>query len=124
MKRKNVKCHYFTGDTLQGYVRCTSVTLRASPFGIICSTSHFVLCPGFKVKDRTSVRIENWRKKTSTYARPRFGQNPPAPVLLSRRRIQSPLYSYYFTTGGKPSTWFPPGGLVEQNFGARNFKKN
>ena len=30
----------------------------------------------------------------------------------------------YFTTGGKPSTWFPPGGLVEQNFRARNFEKN
>ena len=27
-------------------------------------------------------------------------------------------------TGGKPSTWFPPGGLVEQNFRARNFEKN
>ena len=24
-KEKNVKCHYFTGDTLQGYVRCTSI---------------------------------------------------------------------------------------------------
>ena len=33
-------------------------------------------------------------------------------------------YLLYFTTGGKPSTWFPPGGLVEQNFRARNFEKN
>ena len=30
----------------------------------------------------------------------------------------------YVTTGGKPSTWFPPGGLVEQNSKAENFKKN
>merc|ERR1711966_383107 len=58
-KEKKVKCPKKAGDTIRGYVRCTSITLRA-----------------------------------------------------------------YFTTGGKPSTWFPPGGLVEQNFRARNFKKN
>ena len=34
------------------------------------------------------------------------------------------LHQYYFTAGGKPSTWFPPEGLVEQNFRARNLQKN
>jgi len=33
------------------------------------------------------------------------------------------VMTHSFTIGGKPSTWFPPGGLVEQNFGARSFGK-
>ena len=33
-KRKKVKCHKKAGDTIQGYVCCTSITLRAYPFGI------------------------------------------------------------------------------------------
>ena len=45
-----------------------------------------------------------------------------APVLLFE--LTHSGLSALFTTGSKPSTWLPPGGLVEQNFRARNFKEN
>ena len=38
--KKKSNFHKKAGDTIQGYVCCTSITLRAYPFGIICSTSH------------------------------------------------------------------------------------
>ena len=40
-------------------------------------------------------------------------QNTTAPVLLFEHTIQCLLYESC-AIGGKPSTWFPPGGLVEQ----------
>ena len=33
------------------------------------------------------------------------------------------LQSHQFKAGGKPSTWFPPGGLVEQNRKTKNKKQ-
>ena len=39
-KKKKVKNPKKAGDTIQSYVSCTSITLRAYPFGIICSTGH------------------------------------------------------------------------------------
>ena len=47
------------------------------------------------------LRIINLSSKSNDCRSPRLLAVQAAPVL--------------FTTGGKPSTWLPPGGLVEQN---------
>ena len=38
----------------------------------------------------------------------------PAAVLLFEQRVGNSALRVIIKTGGKPSTWFPPEGLVEQ----------
>ena len=63
IEQKKTKFHKKAGDTIQGYVPCTSITLRAYPFGISCSTSHLL-----GSKTRTSPTLKH----------PEFCQTPPA----------------------------------------------
>ena len=63
----------------------------------------------------TKSGTENFRLKKKCHLEWIFAEPSGFELLLCQ---------YYFTTGCKPSIWFPPGGLVEQNFRARNSKKN
>merc|ERR1711966_90837 len=78
-EKKKTKYHKKAGDTVQSYVSCTSITLRAYPFGIICSTSHSALRV-ITLLAATTLLYES---------------------LLSRRRIRSLLYSYVIYKVGK-----------------------
>ena len=50
---------------------------------------------------------------------------PIIPIVARRRGDQlARQLSYYLETGGKPSTWFPPGRLVGQSSANRNRHTN
>ena len=61
--------------------------------------------------------IENEEVREQILANPFDGQKGSAGVLLYEQKhtLNILLYESLLGAGGKPSTWFPPGGLVEQD---------
>ena len=74
----------------------------------------------------SGTKIESERSKEKSQIPQKSGRHYSGLCMLHQYYSSSlPIRDYLLYescgTGGKPSTWFPPGGLVEQNFRSKKF---